>query len=121
MYGIVEVYFAQLQMMDDGGMYRQEKMLPQQRWGGRREDYGEGSRSGIRREDAEQAPKPEYRMLRRPESKESVELPQQFSQMIIGDEIQDEEEDGMFAVFTRIIVMIKECGPSKLIVFGKVI
>uniref|UniRef100_F1KQ13 Large proline-rich protein BAT2 n=1 Tax=Ascaris suum TaxID=6253 RepID=F1KQ13_ASCSU len=85
--------FNHQRMMDDGGMYRQEKMLPQQRWGGRREDYGEGSRSGIRREDAEQAPKPEYRMLRRPESKESVELPQQFSQMIIGDEIQDEEED----------------------------
>uniref|UniRef100_A0A915AIU9 BAT2 N-terminal domain-containing protein n=1 Tax=Parascaris univalens TaxID=6257 RepID=A0A915AIU9_PARUN len=87
--------FNHQRLVDDGGMYRQEKILTQQRWGGRREDYGEGNRSGIRREDTEQAPKPEYRMLRRPESKESVELPQQFSQMIIDDEIQDEEEDDL--------------------------
>ncbi|VDM41011.1 unnamed protein product [Toxocara canis] len=80
-------------LLDDSTMCRQEKAQPRQRWATRQDDYGDSMRSGMRREDVESAPKPEYRMLRRPESKESVELPQQLSQMIIGDGIQDEEDD----------------------------
>ncbi|VDK51919.1 unnamed protein product [Anisakis simplex] len=84
----------QRQMMDD--MYRQDNKAvpPPQRWGGsRQEDYGD-VRGGVRREDVDLVgAKPEYRMLRRPESKESGELPQQMSRMMIGDEMTQQDDD----------------------------
>lgn len=88
------VDWDQQRMMDD--MYRQDSKAvpPPQRWGGsRQEDYGD-VRGGVRREDVDLVgAKPEYRMLRRPESKESGELPQQMSRMMIGDEMTQQDDD----------------------------
>lgn len=84
--------FFQQRATNDGGAYRQP-----QRWSSRHDstgDYEDSRRGAWRRDEIEAAPKaPEYRMLRRPESRDSAEIPQQLSQMIIQDDLPDEEED----------------------------